>query len=83
MGITTVNSPWNTTGNEPMRGYSPGSRSSPSNAARSDGGHLAGHLGKSASQPASASRDAVRVQGGESAAPLQQALDKGMRGDRR
>jgi hypothetical protein len=31
---TTVNSPNNSTGNEPMRGYSPGSRSSPSNAAR-------------------------------------------------
>ena len=27
-----------------MRGYSPGSRSSPSNAARSDSGHRAGHI---------------------------------------
>jgi hypothetical protein len=83
MGTTTVRSPWNTTGNEPMRGYSPGSRSSPSNAARSDGGHLAHNIGKSASQPASARRDAVPVQGGESAAHLEQALDKGMRSDRR
>jgi hypothetical protein len=64
------------------RAESPGSRSSPSNAARSDA-HLAGHLGKSASQPASARRDAVPVQGGESAANLEQALDRGMRGDRR
>jgi hypothetical protein len=64
-----------------QRGISPGAHSSPSNA-RSDG-HIAGHLGKSASQPASVRRDAVPVQGGESAAPLEQALDKGMRGDRR
>ena len=41
--VREVRSPWNTTGNEPMRGYSPGSRSSPSNAARSDSGHRAGH----------------------------------------
>jgi hypothetical protein len=59
MGTTTVRSPWNTTGNEPMRGWSPGSRSSPSNAARSDGGHIAGHVGKGGSQPASATRDGV------------------------
>jgi hypothetical protein len=51
--VREVRSPWNTTGNEPMRGYSPGSRSSPSNAPRSDGGHIAGHVGKGASQPAS------------------------------
>jgi hypothetical protein len=58
MGTTTVRSPWNTTGNEPLRGYSPGSRSSPSNAARSDGGHVAGHVGKGGG-PASVRRDAV------------------------
>jgi hypothetical protein len=51
MGTTTVRSPWNTTGKAPMRGWSPGSRSSPSNAARSDGGHIAGHVGKGGSQP--------------------------------
>jgi len=43
----------------PRRGESPGSRSSPSNAAVSDGGHVAGHIGKSGSQPASATRDGV------------------------
>jgi hypothetical protein len=81
MGTTTVRSPWNTTGNEPMRGYSPGSRSSPSNAAHSDG-HISPHSGGEGWTPLSR-RDAVPVQGGESAAPLQQALDRGMRDDRR
>jgi hypothetical protein len=65
----------------PQRGISPGAHSSPSNA-RSDA-HVAPHIGKSGSQPASARRDAVPVVGGESAAPLQQALERGMRGDRR
>jgi len=82
MGTTTVRSPWNTTGNEPMRGYSPGSRSSPSNA-RSDGGHIAGHVGKGGGPASVSRRDAVPVVGGESAAPLKQALERGMRGDRR
>jgi hypothetical protein len=44
MGEREVRSPWNTTGNEPMRGYSPGSRSSPSNA-RADG-HINPRAGK-------------------------------------
>ena len=66
----------------PRRGESPGSQSSPSNA-RADWGHPAPHIGKSGPQPASARRDAVPGVGGESAAPLQQALDRGMRGDRR
>jgi hypothetical protein len=39
-----------------QRGISPGSRSSPSNA-KGDGGHIAGHVGKGGSQPASATRD--------------------------
>jgi hypothetical protein len=48
MGITTVRSPWNreglTTPNDQRRtGVSPGSSSS-----RSDGGHVAGHVGKNA-----------------------------------
>jgi hypothetical protein len=78
--VREVRSPWNTTGNEPMRGYSPGSRSSPSNAAES--GHLVRSPGKGGG-PASVRRDAVPVVCGESAAPLQQALERGMRGDRR
>jgi hypothetical protein len=41
----------------PRLAESPGSRSSPSNA-RSDGSHIAGHVGKGGSQPASATRDA-------------------------
>jgi hypothetical protein len=59
--VREVRSPWNTTGNEPMRGYSPGSRSSSS---RADSGHRAGHIGKSASQPVSARRDSTPIQGG-------------------
>jgi hypothetical protein len=43
MGITETRSPWNTTGKEPMRGWSPGSRSSPS---RADAGHLVRSPGK-------------------------------------
>jgi hypothetical protein len=43
MGEREVRPPWNTTGNEPMRGYSPGSRSSPS---RADAGHINPHAGK-------------------------------------
>jgi hypothetical protein len=84
MGITTTRSPWSLERGDfhAQRGISPGAHSSPSNA-RSDGGHLAGHVGKSASQPASARRDSTPVAGGESAAPLEQALDRGMRGDRR
>jgi hypothetical protein len=77
--VREVKSPWNTTGNEPMRGYSLGSRSSPS---RADGGHLNPHAGRGWT-PVSR-RDAVPVVGGESAAPLEQALDRGlMRGDKR
>jgi hypothetical protein len=82
MGITESRSSWSLDRSDPhtQRGISPGARSSPS---RADGGHIAPHIGKSGSQPASARRDAVPVQGGESAAPLEQALDRGMRGDRR
>ena len=55
MGETTVRSPWSRERGEPhpRLAESPGSRSSPSRA----DGHLSGHLGKSASQPASARRD--------------------------
>jgi hypothetical protein len=67
---------------QPQRGISPGSRSSPSNA-RADWGHAAHNIGKGGPRPASARRDAAPVVGGESAAPLEQALDRGMRGDRR
>jgi hypothetical protein len=45
-----VRSPWSRGKGDPdphgMRGYSPGSRSSPSNAVRSDSGHLNRHAGK-------------------------------------
>jgi hypothetical protein len=47
----------------PQRGISPGSRSSPSNAARSDSGHLVRSPGKGGG-PASVRCDAVPVQGG-------------------
>ena len=65
MGEREVRSPWSSTGNEARRGYSPGAYSNPSNGkARADGGHIAGHLGKAASQPASARRDTSQVVGG-------------------
>jgi hypothetical protein len=85
MGTTTVNSPWNATGNEPQRGVSPGAYSNPSNPRqRADGGHIAHIIGAGGHKPVSAKRDsAVPVAGGESAANLEQALDRGMRGDRR
>ena len=65
----------------PRLAESPGSRSSPS---RSDSGHLAHTVGKGGHGPASLRRDSTPVVGGESAAPLQQALNRGLvRGDRR
>ena len=71
MGISEVRSPNSLTRDQfhPRRGESPGSRSSPSNA-RDDGGHIAGHVGKSGSGPASLKRDgdiprATPVQGGQ------------------
>jgi hypothetical protein len=48
----------------PRLAESPGSRSSPSNAARSDGGHRPEHIDKSESQPASARRNTTPVVGG-------------------
>ena len=63
----------------PRLAESPGSRSSPS---RADGGHLVRSPGKGGG-PASVRGDAVPVVGGESAAPLYQALERGMRDDRR
>jgi hypothetical protein len=56
MGETTVRSPWNTTGTEPMRGHSPGAYSNPGNQrARADSGHLVRSPGKGGG-PASVSR---------------------------
>jgi hypothetical protein len=68
--VKEVRSPWSSERGDPdphgMRGYSPGSQSSPSNAARSDSGHRAGHVGKSGAGLASLRRDnaTVPVQGG-------------------
>ena len=61
--VREVRSPNNTTGNEPMRGYSPGSRSSPSNAPRADG-HINPRAGKGWT-PLSRRDNAPPVQGGE------------------
>jgi hypothetical protein len=82
VGITENRSPHSLTRDQyhERRGESPGSRSSPSNAA--DSGHLVRSPGKGGG-PASVRRDAVPVVGGESAAPLPQALERSMRGDRR
>jgi hypothetical protein len=81
--VREVRSPHSLTRDQyhPQRAISPGSRSSPSNA-RSDG-HLAHTVGKGGHGPASLRRDNTPVVGGESAAPLQQALERGMRADRR
>jgi hypothetical protein len=64
--VREVKSSWSREKGEPhpRLGESPGSRSSPSNA-RSDSGHIAGHVGKSGSQPASAPRDSTPVVGGQ------------------
>jgi hypothetical protein len=80
--VKEVRSPHSLTRDQyhPQRAISPGSRSSPSNAA--DSRHLVRSPGKGGG-PASVRRDAVPVVGGESAAPLQQALERGIRGDRR
>jgi hypothetical protein len=66
-----------------QRAISPGSRSSPSNAPRSDSGHLARSPGKGGG-PASVSRRA-RCRSLVPAPPpeLERALDRGMRGDGR
>ena len=79
--VKEVRSPHSLTRDQyhPQRAISPGSRSNPSNA-RSDG-HLAHTVGKGGHGPASLRRDSTPVVGGESAAPLQQALERGMRGD--
>ena len=55
-----VRSTWSRERGEPhpRLAESPGSRSSPSNA-RADWGHAAPHIGRSGSQPASATRDGV------------------------
>jgi hypothetical protein len=73
-----VRSPWSLTRDQyhPQRGISPG-YSGPSNA-KADGGHLVRSPSKGGG-PASVRRDAAPVQGGESAAPLEQALNRGDR----
>jgi hypothetical protein len=66
MGIREVRSPNSLTRDQyhPQRGISPGAHSSPSNAPRSDSGHLVRSPGKGGG-PASVKRDgAVPVQGG-------------------
>jgi hypothetical protein len=83
--VKEVRSPHNATRDQyhPQRGISPGAYSSPSNAARSDGGHLAHNIGKGGSMPA-ARRDSTPVVGESgNAARLEQALERGMRGDQR
>jgi hypothetical protein len=63
--VREVRSPNNTTGSEPMRGWSPGAYSSPSNSrTRNDGGHIAGHVGKAASSPVSLAHDLQRTAAG-------------------
>jgi hypothetical protein len=46
MGISTVNSPNNSTGREPVRGISPGCRSNPDGPGRADSGHRSHYVGK-------------------------------------
>jgi hypothetical protein len=57
--VREVRSPWSLDRDDPhpRRAESPGSRSSPSNAARADGGHIANNLGKGGHRPVSARRD--------------------------
>jgi hypothetical protein len=64
MGIREVRSPWSRDKGQPhpRLAESPGSRSWPSNA-KADS-HRAGHIGKPASQPTSARKDATPVVGG-------------------
>lgn len=81
MGISTVNSPNNSSRNNPRWGASPGSRSSPSN-------HLDSHLVRSPGKGPSVRRDgavpaATPVVGGKAAAQLERSLDRGLRNDRR
>jgi hypothetical protein len=68
MAIRDVRSPNNTTGSQPMRGWSPGAYSSPSNArTRSDGGHIAPHVGKNAlrhAEPTSLANDLEQISAG-------------------
>jgi hypothetical protein len=71
---TTVRSPWSLSRDDPhpMRGYSPGSRSSPSRAADY--------------VPPPSRRDSVKpmpVVGSGGAAELEKAMDRGIRGDSR
>jgi hypothetical protein len=71
MAIREVRSPNNTTGSEPMRGWSPGAYSSPSNSrTRNDGGHVAGHVGKAASLPVSLAHDLDRASAATGNKPL-------------
>jgi hypothetical protein len=72
MGITESRSPWSREKGQPhpRLAESPGSRSNPSNAARSDSGHRAGHVGKSGAGLASIKRDSSPVLGSGFQSPL-------------
>jgi hypothetical protein len=61
-----VRSPWSRERGQshPRLAESPGSRSNPSNAARSDGGHIARHVGKGGPHPALSRKDSTPVVGG-------------------
>jgi hypothetical protein len=62
----------------PRLAESPGSRSSPSNAPRSDSGHIAGHVGKGEG-PASVRRDAVSGAARDSLTPTAKPVVGGQR----
>jgi hypothetical protein len=68
--VREVRSPWSSDGNEPRRGESPGAYSSPSNAARADGGHIARVLGRGGYGPVSQRRDSNSLVVGGEQSPL-------------
>lgn len=67
MGISTVKSPWNSSPDHPMRGWSPGSRSSPSRPPD-----------YVPTPPPRVGDKPVPVHGSGGVADLEAALDKGM-----
>jgi hypothetical protein len=77
--VKEVRSPHSLTRDQyhPQRAVSPGSRSSPSNA-RSDGGHIAGHVGKGGGL-ASVRRDAVSGASQDGFAPSARPVVGGQR----
>jgi hypothetical protein len=70
-----VRSPWSSSPNDPRRGESPGSRSSPSCAPREDS-----HFGKGLRRD---NLGPMPVLGGGGSAELEKAMDRGMRNDSR